>query len=157
LRIALAAQNLELEPIERKTLADFGNRTRLVNNQTCNRGRLFVGQMPIEHAIQIADRRGALDLERSIGLRVDFRLLGVPAFIGNATDDFFDDICQRDDALQRTIFVDHQGEMQAALAKRTNLLFECGRVGHKPRLFHQRKNVPTRKLAAAPRELRNAL
>ena len=37
--IALAAQDLEPEPIERKTLADFGNRTRLVSNQTCNRGR----------------------------------------------------------------------------------------------------------------------
>ena len=86
--IALAAQDLELEPIERETLADFGNRPRLVNNQTGNRGCLFVGQMPIEHAIQIADRRGALDLERSIGLRVDFRLLGVQLPRGRGfTDD----------------------------------------------------------------------
>src|SRR3954451_13311792 len=53
--IALAAQHAEAQAVEAKTLAAFGDRARLVNHQAGNRGRLFVRQMPVHGAVEIAD------------------------------------------------------------------------------------------------------
>src|SRR6266403_6395300 len=52
--VALAAQHAEAEAVEGKTLAAFRDRARLMNHQTRNRGRLFIGEMPVHRAVEIA-------------------------------------------------------------------------------------------------------
>src|SRR3546814_20209425 len=54
--VALAAQYLEPEAIEREGLADLGYAPRLVENEARERRRLIVRQVPFELAVEVADR-----------------------------------------------------------------------------------------------------
>ena len=52
------------------------------------------------------------------------RLVLADRFLGHLADDLLDDVLQRDQALQRAVLVDHQGEMVARLAERLQLLLQ---------------------------------
>src|SRR3979490_2820746 len=54
--IALPPQYPETEPVERETLPAFRDRTRLVNHETGDGGRLFIGQMPVHRAVEVRAR-----------------------------------------------------------------------------------------------------
>ena len=66
----------------------------------------------------------ALDLDRAVGLRLDAaRGLDV-VLVGDVADDLLDDVLERDQPLQRAIFVDDQREMGAAAQELAHLLVE---------------------------------
>src|ERR1700752_2065820 len=53
--VTLAAQDAETEAVEGETLAPLRDRARLVNHEAGDGGRLFIGQMPVHRAVEIAD------------------------------------------------------------------------------------------------------
>src|ERR1043166_1014214 len=69
--ISLPPQDLELEAVEREALARFGDGARLVDDETGNGGGFLVRQVPVEFAVQFADRRGAVDDVGAVRLRPD--------------------------------------------------------------------------------------
>jgi hypothetical protein len=46
-------------------------------------------------------------------------------FFGDVAEDLFEDIFERDEALQHAIFIDHESKMLVPVAKGTQLLLEC--------------------------------
>src|SRR5665213_4417222 len=66
--VAFAAQHPEAEPVEREALADFRNRARLVDHQTCDGGGFLIGQIPVHDAVEIADGHRAVDVDRAVRL-----------------------------------------------------------------------------------------
>src|SRR5580704_11275275 len=62
--VALAAQHAEAEAVKGKTLAAFGDRAGLVDHEAGDGGRLFIRQMPVHGAVEIADRHRAVDHHR---------------------------------------------------------------------------------------------
>src|SRR5487761_2323851 len=71
--IALAPQHPEPEAVEGEALAHFGNRARLVNDQPGDGGRLLVRQIPVHHAVAVADRPRAVDIARAVRLAAPAR------------------------------------------------------------------------------------
>src|SRR5262245_50229732 len=59
--VAALANDLETKAVKGEGLAGFGDHLGLVDHEARNGGRLVVGQMPAMHAIEVADRDGAVD------------------------------------------------------------------------------------------------
>ena len=133
--VALATQDFEVKSIESEALTDFGNRARLMDDESRNRGRLLVGESPVENTVEVADRRRAFHQKGTVTLRANVGLIFGGALVGNTADDFFDDVGSLPHA-------PHFGRV---------LFFKRGRIGHEPRLFHQAQNVPSCKLSFSAR------
>src|SRR3954471_5548573 len=67
--VAVAAQDAEAKAVEGKSLTGFGDRARLVDDETGDGGCLFVRQVPFHDAVEIANRHAPVDIDRAVGLR----------------------------------------------------------------------------------------
>src|SRR5262249_24737951 len=67
--VPVAAKNRKTETVEGEGLAGLGDRARLVDDEAGDGGRLVVGQVPLQGAVEIADRNAAIDVDRAVGLR----------------------------------------------------------------------------------------
>ena len=75
------------------------------------------GSVPVERAVEIADRHRAVDDDRAVGLLLDALDIDV-VLVGDLADDLLDDVLQRHQALDLAIFVDDDGEMRSCGAGR---------------------------------------
>ena len=66
--VALLAQHLEAKAVKAEGLVRLGNRARLVDDEAGDGRRLVVGQIPVHRAVEVADRRRAVDDDRSVAL-----------------------------------------------------------------------------------------
>src|SRR3546814_1063620 len=64
-----AAQDMEPKAVEIEGLTGVGNLARLAQQQAGDRGGVFLGEMPLEFAVEVADRDGAGHDVRAVGLR----------------------------------------------------------------------------------------
>src|SRR6516225_4482177 len=67
--VACLAQYLETEAVKGKTLPRFGDRPCFVNDNTRDRGRFVVRDIPVHGPVEIADRHAAVDIDRSVRKR----------------------------------------------------------------------------------------
>src|SRR5665213_2829633 len=66
--VAILPQHLETETVEGECLPGLRDDARFVNDEPGYRGRLFVRQMPVHDAVEIADRHPAIDVDRAVRL-----------------------------------------------------------------------------------------
>src|SRR3954454_23640239 len=59
--VAPLADDLETEAVKGEGLAGLRDHLRLVDHQPGDGGRLVIRQMPAMHAVEVADRNGAID------------------------------------------------------------------------------------------------
>ena len=81
-----------------------------MNDKPRNGHRLIIRQGPVERAIEIADGHLAIDINRAVRLRAD-ALNGAVVLVLDFADDFFKNIFKRDDALDRSIFIDDERQL----------------------------------------------
>ena len=93
--------------------------------------RFVVGQVPLQGAVEIADRNAAIDVDRAVGLRPHARHRDV-VLIGDVADDFLQNVLERDQPHHLTVFVDHQREMRLPTPESFELLGQRADVGHEP-------------------------
>ena len=67
--ITLAAGDFKSESIEPESLADLGYAPGFMKDEPGNGCRLFVGQVPLELAIEVSDGELAIHQVRAVGLR----------------------------------------------------------------------------------------
>ena len=84
-------------------------------------------QAPAEFAVEVADRNVALADQAAVLARDDAALDGI-VLVLDVADDLLDDVLEGDDAAQRAVFVDHDGEMLVARAERLELVEQDGRI-----------------------------
>src|SRR3954451_10115890 len=138
--VALAAENAKAEAVEGETLAAFRNRARLVDHEPGDRGRLFIGKIPVHRAVEIADRLRAVHHDRAVRLRAHTSHDDV-VLIGDIADDLLQDVLERDHAFDFAVFVDHKREMGLAAAKRLELFRYRAHLRDEPRRQGDRGDV----------------
>ena len=85
-----------------------------------------LGQAPAELAVEVADRHVAL-ADHAAVLAPDHAALDGVVLVLDVADDLLDDVLEGDDAAQRAVLVDHDGEMLVAGAERLELVEQRGR------------------------------
>ena len=117
--------------MEGEFLPLFGNGARFVDHQSGDRGGLLVGQAPVHHAVEVADRDRTVDDHRAVLLAAQTGHREI-VFVAYVADDLFQNILKRHQALHVPIFVHNQSEMGLSLAESLQLVFQARRVGHEP-------------------------
>ena len=125
----LAVEDLEAEAVEGEGLAGAGDRLGLVDDEAGDGVGLLVGERPVEGAVEVADGDAALDLDRAVGLAGDAGGLLDVVLVGDVADDLLDDVLERDEALERAVLVDDEGEVGAAAEELAELVVEGRRLG----------------------------
>ena len=74
--------------MEGKALAGVWNGLGFVDHQACDGHRLFIGQIPVHRAIEVANWHRPIDIDRTIWLGAH-ALYGDVMLIHNIADDFF--------------------------------------------------------------------
>ena len=92
--VAALAQHLEAEAVEGEGLAGIGDHARLMNDEAGERRRLVIRKLPVERAVEVADRRRAVDDHRAI-LRLRMRGRFGVMLIGNLADDLLEHVLER--------------------------------------------------------------
>ena len=95
--------------------------------------RFLVRQVPVHDTVEVADRHGAFDGDRTVGI-LPHALHSEIVLVGNVTDDLLQNVLERDKTLNLAIFVDDESEMRLAPQERLQLIFKRGRVRHEPSL-----------------------
>ena len=95
-----------------------------MDDQAGDGRRLLVGQVPVHHAVEIADRHRAIDHAPSRRLAARTPCTTRSCSSRNVADDLLQNILERDEAHDHAIFVDDEGEMRLALEKRLQLILE---------------------------------
>ena len=121
-------------------LALFRNGHGFVDDQTSDRRRLLIRQVPVERPVEIADRHRSVDDDRAVGLLAHALHLDI-VLVGNIADNLFQNVLQRHDALHLAIFVDDDGKVLLAAQEGVELVLETGAIGHKPGLLGDLRNV----------------
>jgi len=114
--VALAPHDVEAQTVEHKGLANFGNAPGLMEYEPRDGGGFFIWQIPLKLAIEVTDGETAIDDIGAIRLRAKSGHADV-CFVGNVTDDLFEDIFKRHNTFKAAIFVDHQGKVFVAVAE----------------------------------------
>src|SRR5262245_50875281 len=103
--VLVAFQHDETLSVEGERLLLLWNRLSLMDDESRNRCRLIVRQLPVERPVEIADWHRPVDDNRSVGLL--FHALDVDIMlVGYLTDDLLDDVFQRDQTFDLAIFID---------------------------------------------------
>ena len=90
-----------------------------------------LGQAPAELAVEVADRHVAL-ADHAAVLAPDHAALDGVVLVLDVADDLLDDVLERDDAAQRAVFVDDDGEMLVARAEGLELVEQHRRFRNEP-------------------------
>ena len=111
-----------------------------MDDETGDRGCFFIRQIPIHMPVQIADGDGAIDIDGAIGERTDRCLMGI-VFVGDLADDFFQNVLERNEALDLAVLVDHERHLLLLLQELIELVAHARRVGDEPRLGRKAHDV----------------
>ena len=114
--------------------------------QAGQRRHFLIGQMPVERAVEVADRHRAVDDHRAILLLADVRAFGI-MLIGDLADNFLEHVFERDQAHHLPILVHHQGKMGLAPEKGGELVGNPPGVGNEPGRLHDRLDRYLRRIA----------
>ena len=107
--------------MEGEGLPRFGNRPRLVNDESGNGGRLVVGQAPFHGAVEVPNGHAAVHVDGTVRLRPHARHCNI-VLVGDVADDLLEDVFERHQAHHLAVLVDHEGEWRLAPAKCLELL-----------------------------------
>ena len=124
-----------------------------MDDETGDRDGLFVRQVPVHLAVEIADRDAAVDIDGAVRLRADRDVANV-VLVGDLADDLLQNVLERDQALDLTVLVDDERELNLAALEGAELVVDAGGVGHEPRLGRQRAHVELVDCPAVPAERR---
>jgi uncharacterized membrane protein YraQ (UPF0718 family) len=122
--VLFALHDDEALAVEGEGLFLGGNGLRLVNDEAGDGRRLLVGQVPVERAVDVADRYRAVDDDRAVGLLAHALHVDI-VLVGDVADNFLDDVLQRDEAFHLAIFVDDEGDMGLAAQKGIELVAQA--------------------------------
>ena len=111
-----------------------------MNHQPRDGGGLLIGQFPVHHAVEVADRHRAIDIDRTIRLH-PHTLHGKVMLVLDVADNFFENILQGHKAHHLAIFIDNKGEMGFTLQKGLKLVLQRGCIRHKPRIQRNIGNI----------------
>src|SRR5262249_30053600 len=145
--VAIAAQHLKPEAVEREALARLRDRAGLVNDEPGDGSGFLVRQIPIHGTVEVADRDPAIDRDGAVELRLDARHRNV-VLVLDVADDLLENILERDETHDLAVLVDHEREWTLATAKGLELFGEGSGIGHEPGRQRNRSEVHAREVAS---------
>src|SRR5580698_11165967 len=117
-----------------------------MDHEACDRGRLFVRQMPIHGAVEVADRHRTVDNYGAVGLGPDTGHHDV-VLVGNIADDLFQNVFQRHHAFDFAVLVDYQREVSLAATEGLELFGNGTHLRHEPGRQHNGRDVDLGRVA----------
>ena len=130
MRFSRRATTSNRKPWKLNTCAFVGDHLGFVDHQPGDGIGFVIGQPPVDRAVQVADRhRPVHQIGAVVGALQMAFLRHHVEFVGDLAYDLFENILQRDQALQGAVFVDHQREMGAPLQEFAHLLVKRGGLG----------------------------
>ena len=111
----------KLKSVKCVGLADFRDAPGFVQHQAGDGDGHVLRQAPAELAVEVVDRHVALADQAAVLALHDAALDGV-VLVLDVAGDLLDDVLERDDAAQRAVLVDHDGEMLVPGAERLELV-----------------------------------
>ena len=101
---------------------------------------LFVRQFPVQHAVEVTDRHGAV--HRHAAVRVEAEALDREiVLVADVADDLFEDVLERHQSHDLAVFVDHQREMLLAPQELLQLVLKARGGRDEPGLERDRPDV----------------
>src|SRR5438874_5477679 len=97
--------DLEAQPIVEHLVARLGRPAERAEDESRNGVVVLLRQFLAELLVEIVDREGAVDSDAAVVEALD-RLVGQVVFVFDLAHDLLEEVLERDEALERAVFVD---------------------------------------------------